>query len=337
MQKHSPVKYRKVTSLFTKFCSDMEMLPSYTPLFMIDSLGRIVNRKRLSLSKESFESIYNLVDAGEIPFIHQKSKICDAYTVKGLVDDGKNFIVVSKDKDGFSRCVVCSFSEDRCIKLHDYIEKLYSYKDYLDSFSSLAFSSSLHIPAKRIFKTRISGALSLVELASGLDKDMEKKISFPVFLALEKLCAFAEKANDAKVVLFGKDNCSESVVNVPEAFFKLMTSAIALVQRHSINAAVSVYVQGVPCEEKVKITLICNSKHTENDIYERALLSAFREYGFECGVVDDGKEYALFFDMPLYTKAEIVLSDIIVISERIDALVADSVLVDMYDTISDRQ
>ena len=333
MQMHSPVKCRKSASLFTKFCLDMEMLPSYTPIFLIDSFGRIVGKKKLVTKKEDFESIYNLVDPDEISFIHENSEISDAFAVKGQVDDGKNFIVVSKDKDGFSRCVVCSFSEEKCTKLHDYIEKLYSYKDYLDSFASLAFSSVARIPAKRIFKTRISGALSLVELASGTERDMEKKISFPVSLALEKLCAFAAKANGGKVLLHKEKTYTESVINVPEAFFKLMTSAVALVLRHSVNMQAEVFLENISSDKFVKITLKSTSRQGKADIYERALVSAFREYGFECDVLDDGKEYALLITSPVYRKAELVLSDIAEISERIDFLIDDDNLHDIYDTI----
>lgn len=336
MQKHFPVKYRKSASLFTKFCSDMEILPPYTPIFLIDSFGRIVNKKRLVTKKEDFESIYNLVESEEIPFIHESSKTSDAFTVKGRIEDGRNFIVISKDRDGFSRCVVCSFSEERCTKLHDYIEKLYSYKDYLDSFANLAFSSSVRLPAKRIFKTRISGALSLVELLSGDDNDTDKKISFPVSLALEKLCAFAAKANGGNVSLKKESSFSESIINVPEAFFKLMTSALALVLRHSMNMIANVIVENVSSDDFVKITIKAASVHGESDIYERALMSALRVHGFECGVVYDKNEYSVFVTAPVYRKEELVLSDVAAISQRIDHIIDDAVLKDMFDTICDK-
>ena len=258
----------------------------------------------------------------------------DAYAVRGRIDDGKNFIVVSKDRDGFSRCVVCSYSEDKCIRLHDYIEKLCSYKDYLDSFSSLAFSSAARLPAKRLFRMKLSGALELVNLASGRENDGERRFSFPVSLALEKLCAFASKTGSGVVEFSDKGVDAETVVNAPEAFFRLIVSAAALVMRHGVNAKVSVSAEKLT-DDLARIVFVTQSRKEGRDIYESALVSAFRDRGIDCRVLDDAKEYSLFVDVPLEKREKIVLADVYEISTRIDFLISEQVLMDMYCTISD--
>ena len=334
MPETCPVKLHKSALVFSKFCADMEMLPSYTPIFLIDRHGRIINKRKLSTSKDDFESIYNLVSDTETSFINESERACDAYAVKGKADDGKCFIVVSKDRDGFSRCVFCSYSEDKCIKLHDYIEKLCSYKDYLDSFASLAFSSMARLPVKRLFRMKISGAMELWELSSGTDSS-EKRISFPIMLALEKLGAFASKANGAKIELVNAGKPVTSVVNVPEAFFKLAVSTMALVHRLSTNARVRVSVGEREQDGKVTITFSCKTNGKTDCIYQKALVSAFNERGMKSEALENDGEYTFAVHADVEKRAEAVISDVAFISKRIDAIVDDRVLSDMYFTISD--
>lgn len=335
MYKTSPVKLHRAATVFSKFCSDMEILPSYTPLFLIDLSGRIVNKRKLVTKKEDFESIYNLVFEQELPFMLEESACRDAYAVKGNIDDGKNFIVVSKDRDGFSRCVVCSYSEDKCIRLHDYIEKLCSYKDYLDSFSDLAFSSAVRLPAKRLFRMKISGATELVNLAMGKESDNGRRISFPVSLALEKLCAFASKASGGEAVLEKNQAAAETVVNAPEEFFRLVVSAAALVMRHGTNSKVHVSVKKNVKKQCARIAFTSKRGAGEKDIYERELILAFRRRGLDCDVTDGDDEYSLYIDVPLEKREKLVLSDVFAISVMLDDLMDEQVVRDMYYTISD--
>ena len=334
MQKTPPVRLHKSVAVFSRFCADMQILPSYTPIFLVDMSGRIIHKQRLITSKEDFESIYNLIHDEEISFIKEQSFVRDAYAVRGRIGDGKNFIVVSKDSDGFSRCVVCSYSEDKCIRLHDYIEKLCSYKDYLDSFSGLAFSSMARVPVKRLFRMRISGALELVNLASGFDRADERRITFPVSLALEKLSAFAAKMNGASFSFLSEGADSETAVSAPESFFRLAVSAMALVISHSANATVKVALK-LENADKVRITFTAKSRGEMQDIYERELISAFRQRGLECGISDNEKEYSLFIDVPVEKKKPLVVSDVAEISAQLDSVMDEQALVDMYYTISD--
>lgn len=335
MQKTPPVKLHKTAALFSKFCSDMEILPSYTPIFLVDMSGRIIYKQRLITSKEDFESIYSLVHDEEIVFMQERGLARDAYAVRGRVDDGKNFIVVSKDSDGFSRCVVCSYSEDKCIRLHDYIEKLCSYKDYLDAFSDLAFSSMARVPVKRLFRMKISGALELVNLASGNARADERRISFPLSLALEKLGAFAGRTNCGSVSFINDDTFSETAVSAPESFFRLVVSAMALVIRHSTNAMVNVFVSKLSDTDNMRVTFVAKSRGNIQDIYERELVSAFRYRGLDCGISDNGKEYSLFVDLPVEKRKPLVVSDVAEISARLDSVMDEQTLIDMYYTILD--
>lgn len=336
MPYHNPVKKKGIDVLFSKFCLDMQILPQGTPIFLADSDGRIVSKRKLPVCKDCFDSIFGLTDEKDIPFLSEQRKLKDAFAVKGRIDDGKNFIVVSAVGEGFSRCVVCSYSERDCIRLHDYIEKLCSYKDYIDSFRGLAFSEKANIPAKRLFKMRISGALELVELSSSADKD-ERKLSFPVVLALQKICAFAQKANGGNVNFDMGEVDESTIIKAPESFFRLTVSAIALVLRHSRNGRVGVCVKRVPETDFVRISFVTENRSGVHDLYGDVLVGAFLQRGFECGVMTDEKTYGIYFDAVLEKQVKPVLFDVAVMSEQIDSVVSEEIVSDLFFTLSDAQ
>ena len=138
MQKNIPLARHKASRLFSKFCADMTMLPSYTPIFLVDAGGQITEKKNLKIT-DGFSDIASVTDERDLAALVSYHSRYDAFAVRTSEGDGKSFIVVSKDRSGFSRCVVCSVSENGCVKLRDYYEKLACYKDYLDSFASLLF------------------------------------------------------------------------------------------------------------------------------------------------------------------------------------------------------
>ena len=335
MQGHIPVRHNRAQRIFSRFCMDMEMLPPYTPLFLVDESGHITNKKGLKTSKTDFESLYNLVSQAEAQSLFHKMHTCDAYAVSGKLDDGKNFIVISGDSDGFSRCVVCSYSEKGCVKLHDYIEKLCSYKDYLDSFSNLAFSSMARLPVKRLFKIKLSGALELAELSAGTQNDSQRRISFPIGVALDKLAEFVAKSGGGSIELLRQGSDFDCVVNVPELFFKLMVSAMANAVRYGRNGKVQVSAKALPRDKSVRITLLAKGGEQGEAVYEKALVRAFEARGMLCGIREYDGEYMFYVDLPVKDIDKAVVSDVDVVLKEIDGLMSEQALSDLYFTIAD--
>ena len=326
-----PKSLRKANTVFERFCREIHVLPPDTPIFLIDSAGHIVFRKRLE--KTAFESIYSLIDESQTESFQSHMTLADAFVAEGK--DSKDYVVVSKDEYGFSRCVICSSSEKGSIGLHDYALRLCSYRDYLESFENLVVSPLPRMPVKWLFGLKISGVIELMDLARA-ERDADRIITFPLMLGLEKLCRFIQKVNRNRTELL-TDGTQESIyVTAPEAFFKLVVSAAALAERFSRTGKVSISVGQAYEINAVRINIFTKGKGDEGDIFEKALVSAFETLGFYCGVVDSEDVYRIWFEVPVATPAVITVSDVAVISSVIDKLIENETVSALHFTISDK-
>ncbi len=329
MQKNTPVALHKVPKLFTKFCADMEILPSYTPIFIIDSRGRIVEKKNIAHCG-TFPNIVCMVSNDDMGLVLSGRKTDDAYAVEASSGEGKDFIVVSKDDDEFSRCVVCSASENGCVKLRDYLEKLSCYRDYLDSFARLVFSSSARMPVMRMFKTRISGATELLRLSE--DGEKGRNVSLPLRLALEKLGNFALSERFGRKAQIVLDDVSPDIsVSVPESFFKLVISVVAMQLRHGKHGRINISAQTSLQNGTAVITMSSDGFADVGGLYNNAVVKAFERAGLVCRAKDEIFEFVLELS---HEKTEILMDSETIIA-RIDLAFADEIVSDMYFTIAD--
>lgn len=329
MQKNTPVALHRVPKLFAKFCSDMEILPSYTPIFIIDGRGRIVEKKNVAQSG-AFPNIVCMVSNNDMGLVLSGRKTDDAYAVEASFGEGKDFIVVSKDEDEFSRCVVCSASENGCVKLRDYLEKLSCYRDYLDSFASLVFSSSARTPVMRMFRTRISGATELLRLSE--DGEKGRNVSIPLRLALEKLAGFALSERFGRKAQIVLDGVSPDIsVSVPDSFFKLVISVVAMQLRHSKSGKISISAQTSLQNGTAVITMFGDGFSGAEELYNNAIVKAFERAGLMCRMENETFEFVLELS---HEKTEILMDSEPIIA-RIDMAFADELISDMYFTIAD--
>ena len=332
MQKNLPIALHKVPRIFSKFCADMSMLPPQTPVFLIDTGGRIVEKKNLKNS-EAFENIVAVTDTRDRALLIHSHYDCDAFAVRSGDGGGKDFIVVSKDSYGFSRCVVCSVSENGCVKLHDYYEKLACYKDYLDSFVSLVFSTDARVPVLRLFKMRLSGVTELMRLSE--QGGAGRRFSFPLKPALEKIASVARVMDGSGATQMPSDGIPGDVtVNAPEGFFKLMLSVSALLLRCSADGCVKVASQTTHDEKRVRLFMSAKGK-PDSSMYVDALVRAFERTGIECSLEVSGESMSFSCELAAGGKRAEIVSDSAEFDLRIERMLSDENVLNLYRTVAD--
>lgn len=329
MQTNYPVRLHKSKTLFKKFCYDMEVLPSYTPLFLIDTAGRIIEKRKLTLSADDFLNIVSITSSDDKVLLDEGMLLYDVFAVETKSGQGKDFIVVSKDEFGFSRCVVCSCSDKGCVRLHDYLEKLSCYKDYLDSFACLSFSPMARTPALRIFKSRISGASELLRLSEFGDEG--RILSFPLKPALEKLACFSMTVSENAKCRIDTDGVQENAaVRVSENFFKLVISLMGLVMRESKADSIEVSSQPSKDGKNIYINFFATSDGFENRMFKDAVIKAFRRSGLDIFTFEGDGRIGFSVGVEIEKKAEIVLSDSDRILGEIDFVLSDEIIRNLY-------
>lgn len=328
------INLHKSRKAFSRFESDMEILPSYTPIFLIDGRGRIVESRKLRAAKNGFSNIISEICENDRNFFLLAQNSHDAFAVEAFFGDGKDYLVVSKDDFGFSRCVVCSLSENNCMRLDDYYEKLSCYKDYLDSFSSLMFSSNIRTPVLRMFRMRLNGASELMRLSEG--KGNDRMLTFPFSVAADKLCNVAKMLHngaDIEVGTYGSGG--DVVISAPESFFKLVLCLIAYGVRCSRDGKVKVSARELHDRNLAQITLSVKAASFDSDMYTKALSGAFERSGFPFELARDRDGMTFSFVSLLGEKREEVLSDSAVIATEISNLLSQESIYDMYRTVAD--
>lgn len=329
-----PKLLRKANVVFDKLCRDVHILPSDTPVFLIDTAGRIVCKRNLALSPSDFGSIYSLVNEDGAVYVQSCIPSTDAFVVESKDGKGKDYIVISKDEYGFSRCVVCSRGEKGVLRLHDFVARLCSYRDYLENFENLALSSMPKMPVKWLFGLKISGALELLDLSSK-EREVERKMTFPLKAGLEKLSGLIQNIRNGETEFLLEDIDDKTFVTAPEAFFKLVVSMCALAGRFSRTGAVKLKAQRIYERDAVRITAAVVGRGDENDIFEKALVSAFEALGFLCGIRDNSDGYSIYFEVGLAKPEAVTVSDSAYALSQIDALLEDDILSALNYTISD--
>ena len=333
MQNADAVTLHKSHLLFKDFCYDMEILPSYTPIFLIDSRGRIAEKRKLSLSESDFSNIVSITAKEDALQLSEAMKLRDVFVIEASFGKGKDFIVVSKDKYGFSRCVVVSCSDENCTKLHEYFEKLSSYKDYLDSFASLSFGNGIRTPAVRIFKSRMSGALELLRLSENGTEG--RKLSFPLKLAIGKLADFALSLQDFCACSIDVDGVGANIaVKTSENFFKLTVALLGLMIRQAKGTDVKIRAieDG---EGGVYINFGIKGKEFDNEMFRDALVRAFRRSGIDAFTTMGDGEINFCIRTERLIETGVILSDAEKIMLEIEELISDNVVSDLYFMTAD--
>ena len=337
MQKNHAIEYHSLQKHFAQFCKDTELLPKKTPVFMIDSHSRIVIKRGNVSDGLVFENLGEILSQKEFEFFTSAAKKGDASAV--FLEDGKRkeFAVVSKIRDGFSRCVVCSYGEDGCRGISDYYEKLCSYKDYLDSFSGVVCSNYPRIPIMSMLRMRTSGVYHLMNMAlSESSSDSRKESAVPFVTALEKLSDFVAKTSEG----FG-DICKISICgsNVPVMLsvrlMNVIVSCMGFVARDSDDGKL---LMNVSEKNDVSVILsLCSGKtcETRSGIYKEHILSILDGMGIPNRYYENEGKCTFELELKKAAEREVVLSEPEKIQEIADGCISQEWLEDVICTIMD--
>jgi hypothetical protein len=299
---------------------------------MTDISGQIIERKNLKIT-DGFLSIAGLTHEKDRALLVSSHFERDAFAVRTADGEGKDFIVVSKEKHGFSRCVVCSVSENGCVKLRDYYEKLACYKDYLDSFVSLVLSPDTGVPVLRIFRMRLSGVTELMRLSE--EGGAGRRFSFPLKTAMQKISSVAGRLDGGFASRITHDGIADEVtVNAPEGFFKLMLSVCAMFVRCSVSGEVKTKAISQSEEKTVKLCISCYGK-LDSEMYIDALARAFERTKIPCAFNHGDGRMSFECELKAAAKRAEIVSDSAEFELAVDKMLSDESVLDLYRTVAD--
>ena len=305
---NSPFLSGKIPQYFTNFTRDMRILPNDTPLILAALDGQIKKTKNLpSCLKMPFPTLSKFIDKGDFKLCYDdllSKGVCIARTSK----DEKCFLVISLCDGLLLRCIGASFSENGALNLDDYLLKLCSYKDYLDSFERLHYETDNSLPFIKMLKSRISGASSIIEIANTQGKNtLQRKVAAD---DLVKMLLSFTKLSDAPMQISVEANCKTNGTGIfiTQDFLKLCVSCLGLVIKNSKQADVVLEAleEGGFVYLKMKTK---SKKSTGHCVYESAVLRALGLCGYNFSFCNQDGIYAISFRLKAVPAAELVLSD----------------------------
>lgn len=331
---NSPFLNEKITQSFCDFTRDMRILPKDTPLILACLDGQIKRTKNLpSYFKMPYPTLAKFIDKNDFKVCFDelsKKGVCIARTSK----DQKSFLVISLDDRAMLRCIGATFAENGVLSLDDYLLKLCSYKDYLDSFERLHYDTDNRLPFIKMLKSRISGASSIIEISNSQNRDtFQRKILAEDFIKM--LCSFI-KLSDAPLEIKVTSACNDGGrgIFVTRDFLKLCVSCTGLVIKNSKYASIEL------CTfEKDDFVFLKMSTQRRNvkevSIYEDAVLRALDLCGYSFEFDTKNDTYSIVFKLKSIPKTELVLSDAKKDEEYLSALLRQEMLQNIFLCVSD--
>lgn len=305
---NSPFLSTKISEAFLEFTRDMRILPESIPLILASINGQIKKTKNLpSYFKTPFPTLAKFIDKEDFPLCFNelsKKGVCIARTSR----DKKCFLVISLYDSFLLRCIGASFSENGALTLDDYLLKLCSYKDYLDSFERLHYDTENSLPFIKMLKSRISGASSIIEISNTQIEDTSKKKLLAQDL-LKLLCSFI-KLTDAPLEINVNADCKDNGcgIYVSQSFLKLCVSCLGLVIKNSKFA--SIKLSTLEKDGFVYLEMSTQSKNSKDgSVYENAVLRALDLCGYDFIFNTQNKIYSITFKLKSVPKTELIISD----------------------------
>lgn len=334
MQKNQGLIFSFGDKFVSDFHRDMEFLPPNTPLLVCDERGKILYKYRLDIRKECFDDVGLLLCDKELDFYLSQRKNKDSLLLE--MSEGRNddFLVLCKTNGGLSRGVVFSSAENGCTRLSDYFEKLCCYKDYLSSFSDIAFSEMSGLPTLRRLDSRVNGTGHFLELCNFDFLENEERFAFPISAAVDKISSFVSAADYGMTVVVEKllENDNKAVV-VPLRFFRIFISCLGVAARYSKTGKIKVLIsEQVKGCISIKITTPC-SKEQGTDMFEKAARFALEGLGIPVRTLFSDGIYNLEMMLETHRAEEVTLAEEDELTRQIMYIVSDSALADMIFTI----
>ena len=335
MQKNEGLIFSFSDKFVSDFHREMEILPTGTPLFVCDARGKILYKYKFETGKDMPDDISLLPDDDELSFYLSERTKRDCLAVEISKDSDDEFLVLSKTETGLVRGVVCSCRESQSKRLCDYLEKLCSYKDYLSSFSTIAFSDLSELSLMKRLTSRINGAGYLMKLCDYDFLENEEKYDFPIVTAMRKLALFVEGNCDGMSVNvkdFTKE--TQAVVNIPIRFLRIMVSCMSLAARYSKDGKVDVELFSDNCKE-VKINIFALSYvDVKQDVFAKTITRSLNGMGIDVNMFSGGGKYCIEMQLEISEKKSVSLAEEDELMRIVSGLFAETALCDMVYTIA---
>ena len=332
MQRHDFVNAKNIDDSFCELCRKIVVLPRKTPLFVTDFRGRILVKKHLSLPKGVGESVYDIIEnSGDFA-----SKSCDGLSFCLRLDRRilRGFATATPDVSGLYNVVVCSYSESGCFKLSDYFKKLSAFRDFLQRLCD-ENPKGEHEGALSVFASRMRGVGYLMEMSH--ERVDDSKIT-PVSLThlIGKLSDFVhstvkESVQGCNVNLFGRD----FVVGVSAKFVSVALCSLGLVIRNSKDGNVLVEIKDYDTK-CASVTFKSLPSKRENDVlYRNAVIDHAKDCIRDVRFIDTPEEYGIELVVDKAKKEHLSVSERGTADTRLDEILSDSKLYDLFGTVSD--
>lgn len=336
MQKNEFLTFIGAEKLANDFVYEMRRLPKGTPLFISDRHGKICFERNLYLNHGNVENVLQIISQKERGFYLSQKDVCDCMTL-GMEDDyGCDFLVLSKNQSPFFGGVICSCSEEDCDGMDEYIEKLGTLKDFLDSFSSMSVSENCGLSPKRELEARINGAFHLSRLSKDAAAfDYKGRLSVPCGLLVQKTSAFVQSCgNGAKIVYENDDTEKDGTVDIPATFVEMLILCLGLALKFCKNKTVYVKTERISDMQSVlKIQSTINNQSQNTSIFENAVFSLLDRLniGFSCR---KDENFSMEFVLENTRKPEITFAETDYALGQIAELLSQDALRNMFFTIA---
>lgn len=249
-------------------------LSIFTSYFVCEICGRIIDRKNICKDSLDFASVPLMISKDELEYFLYAKRFSDRM-IFSLSDFQKGYLLLSKgDKDLFY-AVICTYSEENCFRLEDYVEKLSLCKDYIDSFCGRALSAKSARSAPDVFGTYLSGASEILNLCTPSYEDDGRKYAFSFDVLTDKilnLVQFASGAENARVTKDTSLHFRQIYFSLKEV--QLLTSLMSLVCRHGKKDTLCVKMSLENDTALILLELDQSENVLQNGIFDKALLHA---------------------------------------------------------------
>lgn len=303
-----PALKDKSSSAFSDFNNEMRMLSNDTPLILAGLDGHIKKTRNLpSDLKTLFPTLAKLIDTTEYGDLFN-TLTKNGVTIARLNKDKISFMVISLCEGSLLRCIYASFSQKNFLSPDDYLLKLCSYKDYLDSFERLHYDTNNTLPFIKMLKSRISGTSSIIELSNTQNLVTEQKRVI-IFDLMNMLGGFI-KTSDFPLCASVDIKCQNKAcaVSVSRDFIKLCVCVAGLVIKNSKFGDICIKMS--QNGKKVYLELCTeNSKNNKNSLYEESLLKAFAVHNTFCKISKDDGQYSILLELEALPETQMVIND----------------------------
>lgn len=311
---------------------ETDMLPRYTPIFLSDIAGRILNARNLKAEKDDFLSVARMISQSECEkYLSQREQ--NDCLVMHMKSNPKDLLVLTKNDGDVLHGVICSYSEKNCIKLDEYYEKLLSYRDYLDSLTRISLVPQLHMPAIKLFEVRMGGVSQLLRFSS-VSFRAHEYMDVPLSMLMEKVAGFVKNVSENSAMRISIDCDRDKSANIPVCFINLLVSCISLAVRHSRDAYVRMGTKNTDDGYTI-IVVETDIMHTDekSDVYESALSGAFINMGVGFEILKRDGLYSIHMRLETKEIKKEVLAEADEITRMLSRVLLETDVSDLVYTI----